>query len=295
MSCTSRTVTRTTLRTTTARHSRGHRSSEKAAAAAGSSSRTTKRPSRRSSSEPAVRAQSSPSRRTIRSTRSPSVGIETKPFYLRKRRPVQGGPAARQLRVPRRLRRPAGSACQRAAQAGWRGGALPHQRRQGEEGRHATSGTGARSTTASPSVYYHVLSGTVKGAAEGDSVEVSFEQSGGPRARATRSPTRSRRSPKNRVLVVAAEDYTGASPVQASRPSLPDLLPRRARRERVGADVYDVDANGRRAPDALGVLFALRRGRLVHGRRHWSRVSLAGARRTSRVSPSTSCTSSATS
>ncbi len=37
-------------------------------------------------------------------------------------------------------------------------------------------------------------------------------------------------------------------------PELPELLPERPGRERQTADVYDVDANGRKAPDALGVL-----------------------------------------
>ena len=45
-------------------------------------------------------------------------------------------------------------------------------------------------------------------------------------------------------------------------------------------DVYDVDANGRVAPDALGVLEPLQRGHLVHGRRrHHPRARMGRGQR----------------
>ena len=46
----------------------------------------------------------------------------------------------------------------------------------------------------------------------------------------------------------------------------------------VKADVYDVDARGRTAPDRLGVLEPLRRGHLVHGQRHRHAQSRPGGR-----------------
>jgi hypothetical protein len=60
----------------------------------------------------------------------------------------------------------------------------------------------------------------------------------------------------NRVLVMAAEDYTGISPVYKSNPRpayLSYYLDALAAAGH-GADVYDVDANEREAPSALGVL-----------------------------------------
>ncbi len=56
------------------------------------------------------------------------------------------------------------------------------------------------------------------------------------------------------MLVVAAEDYTGASPVQAPGPHYLSYYLDALAANGIGADVYDVDAMGRKAPDALGVL-----------------------------------------
>ena len=58
----------------------------------------------------------------------------------------------------------------------------------------------------------------------------------------------------NKVVVVAAEDYTGASPAQTSGPNYPDYYLDALKANGDHADVYDVDAQGRIAPDALGVL-----------------------------------------
>ena len=58
----------------------------------------------------------------------------------------------------------------------------------------------------------------------------------------------------NRVLVVAAEDYTGASPVQTPGPHYVDTYTDALAANGQQADVYDIDASGRIAPDALGVL-----------------------------------------
>ena len=53
---------------------------------------------------------------------------------------------------------------------------------------------------------------------------------------------------------MAAEDYTGASPVQAGGPNYLGFYQDALDANGTGYDVYDVDARGRTAPDALGVL-----------------------------------------
>jgi len=58
------------------------------------------------------------------------------------------------------------------------------------------------------------------------------------------------------VLVLAAEDYSGISPVYKKN-NTPNYLPYyldALAANGTAADVYDVDANGRQAPSALGVL-----------------------------------------
>ena len=56
------------------------------------------------------------------------------------------------------------------------------------------------------------------------------------------------------MLVVAAEDYSGASPAQGPGPEVPQTFLDALAANGVPADVYDVDARTRTAPDALGVL-----------------------------------------
>src|SRR5262249_28927741 len=101
-------------------------------------------------------------------------------------------------------------------------------------------------------VYYHVVEGRVSGTKAGDEVEVWFE------AKKATSPSFTYHvasETQRKVLVVAAEDYSGASPVQ--RPGGPHYLQYyldALAANGIQADVYDVDANGRTAPDDLGVL-----------------------------------------
>jgi hypothetical protein len=100
-------------------------------------------------------------------------------------------------------------------------------------------------------VYYHVLGGFVRGTKPGDSVKVWFE------SKHEKSPsfTYSAVSETNRrVLVLSAEDYSGASPVQTPGPHYLQYYLDALQANGIQADVYDVDANGRKAPDALGVL-----------------------------------------
>ena len=100
-------------------------------------------------------------------------------------------------------------------------------------------------------VYYHQMRGVVTGTTPGDSVEVWFE-GGGQRSDSFTYQAVS--ESKNRVLVVAAEDYTGASPVQTPGPHFANTYVDALKANGQDADVYDVDAAGRLAPDALGVL-----------------------------------------
>ena len=100
-------------------------------------------------------------------------------------------------------------------------------------------------------VYYHEMRGTVTGTSPGDSVEVWFEGGG---ARSDSFTYQAVSETGNRVLVVAAEDYSGASPVQAAGPHFLQYYLDALAANGVAADVYDVDARGRIAPDHIGVL-----------------------------------------
>jgi hypothetical protein len=106
-------------------------------------------------------------------------------------------------------------------------------------------------------VYYHIVEGVVSGAQPGNSVKVWFKDADGS---ATSEPfTYTLASDTNRsVLIVAAEDYTGISPVYKSNPRPAYLqyylAALRSLATPIEPDVYDVDARGRIAPDELGVL-----------------------------------------
>jgi len=178
-----------------------------------------------------------------------SLGIKTKPFYLKSDDPYKeglpgsnfafkysyGDPQPVQVLAKRSLGAVTakykinGGATRSASTSEWKGG---------EKYKPA-------------SVYYHVMRGTVTGTKPGDKVEVWFEGGG------QKSPsfTYDMISDSNRqMLVVAAEDYSGASPVQA--PGLHHVQPvlDALAANGVTPDVYDVDASTRTAPDALGVL-----------------------------------------
>jgi hypothetical protein len=103
-------------------------------------------------------------------------------------------------------------------------------------------------------VYYHVVKGNVTGTAPGDSVKVWFTGGG----KTSSSFTYKVESDSGRrVLIVAAEDYTGASPAFPPGKTSPDYLSfytDALEANRVDFDVYDVDAHNRTAPDNLGVL-----------------------------------------
>ncbi len=178
-----------------------------------------------------------------------TLGIKTKPFYIRSDDPYKrgipganfafafsyGDPQPVQVLAKRALGavtakyRINGGAVQSKPTSEWTGG---------ERYKPA-------------SVYYHVMRGMVTGTNPGDSVEVWFEGGGQKSESFTyRAVSESGR----RMLVVAAEDYLGASPAQAPGPHYLSYYLDALAANGIAADVYDVDARGRTAPDQLGVL-----------------------------------------
>lgn len=100
-------------------------------------------------------------------------------------------------------------------------------------------------------VHYRIMSGFVTGTSPGDSVEVWFEGGGETSESFTYQAVE---ESDHDVLIMSAEDYTGASPGQASGPNYLDFYEDALAANGTGYDVYDVDARGRIAPDSLGVL-----------------------------------------
>jgi len=100
--------------------------------------------------------------------------------------------------------------------------------------------------------YYRIMSGLVTGTAPGDTVKVWFEGGGESSDSFTYEAVE---ESTDDVLILSAEDYTGASPVQdVTEPKYLDYYEAALEANGTGYDVYDVDARGRTAPDALGVL-----------------------------------------
>ncbi len=102
-------------------------------------------------------------------------------------------------------------------------------------------------------IYFRIMRGTVTGTSPGDVVKVWFE--GGGQTSDSFTYTAKVESSK-RVLVLAAEDYSGISPVykKTTGPSYLSYYLDALAANGIGADVYDVDANARTAPSYLGVL-----------------------------------------
>ena len=103
--------------------------------------------------------------------------------------------------------------------------------------------------------YYRVMQGAVTGTSPGDTVKVWFTGGGASSESFTYQAVN---ESSNDVLVLAAEDYTGASTVPAypagPRPFYLSTYAAALTSNGVGFDVYDVDARSRTAPDSLGVL-----------------------------------------
>jgi Zinc carboxypeptidase/Immune inhibitor A peptidase M6 len=102
-------------------------------------------------------------------------------------------------------------------------------------------------------VYYHVVRGQVTGTDTGDSVKVWF--TGGGQTSDSFTYTVASNSDR-RVLILSAEDYTGASPAKpgVTQPQYLSFYESALAANGVAYDVYDVDAHSRTAPDNLGVL-----------------------------------------
>ncbi len=96
-----------------------------------------------------------------------------------------------------------------------------------------------------------MLRGTVRGTDPGDKVKVWFD---GGREESDSFTYDAVSDSGKRVLVLSAEDYTGASPVQPAGPHYLSYYTDALDANGVAFDVYDVDARGRVAPDNLGVL-----------------------------------------
>jgi hypothetical protein len=177
------------------------------------------------------------------------LGIETKPFYTKSDDPYKGGipgvdfefeysygdPQPVQVLAKRELGRVTlkyrinGGAVRSAPTSEWAGG---------ERFKPAA-------------VHYHEMRGVVTGTSPGDSVEVWFE-GGGERSDSFTYEAVSETG--RRVLVVAAEDYSGVSPAQTPGPHYLGYYLDALEENGFTPDVYDVDARGRTAPDHLGVL-----------------------------------------
>lgn len=102
-------------------------------------------------------------------------------------------------------------------------------------------------------VYYHIMRGQVTGTQPGANVKIWFEGGG----QVSDSFTYTAKVESNaQVLVLAAEDYSGISPVYKKNdaPNYLSYYLDALAANGTAADVYDVDANGRKAPSALGVL-----------------------------------------
>ncbi len=102
-------------------------------------------------------------------------------------------------------------------------------------------------------VYYHRMRAEIPEGRQGDRVEVTFAAGGVQSAPFSYEVASVSGAP---VLVVAAEDYSGANPdyARTDGPSYLDAYTAALREIDLAYDVYDVDANDRLAPSQLGVL-----------------------------------------
>jgi len=179
-----------------------------------------------------------------------SLGIETKPFYIESDDPYKEGvPGANfSFKYSYGDPQPVQVLAKRSI-----GNVTLRYRINGEGTVHSanTQEWEGGERYAPTSVHYREMRGVITGTEPGDRVEVWFE-GGGERSDSFTYEAVSETD--NDVLVVAAEDYTGASPPQAGGPNYLDYYLDALDANDHDADVYDVDALGRTAPDHLGVL-----------------------------------------
>ncbi len=178
-----------------------------------------------------------------------AIGLKTKPFYLDSEDAYKSGLPAVQLSFTKSYGDPQPVAVLAKRSLGrvtakWKVNGGPTRSARTSEW---TGGERYGMT----STYYHQVRGMVTGTKPGDSVQVWFE-GGGRRSESFTYQAVSETG--NRLLVVAAEDYNGASPAQTPGPHYLNYYLDALAANGVDADVYDVDAQGRTAPDALGVL-----------------------------------------
>ncbi len=119
------------------------------------------------------------------------------------------------------------------------------------QSRPTTEWTGGERYGPGNGTYYHVVGGTISGTSPTNSVEVWFEGGGQASDSFTYTAVSESGDP---VLIMAAEDYTGASPGASAGPHFLTYYQDALSDNGIAFDVYDVDANGRTAPDSLGVL-----------------------------------------
>jgi hypothetical protein len=104
-------------------------------------------------------------------------------------------------------------------------------------------------------VYYDRLRGRVRGARQGDEVEVWFTGREAGTRNSSRFTYTVRRNSGADVLILSAENYTGNSPVQdEDGPHYLTYYTDALDELGVDYEIYDVDRMGNRSPDHLGVL-----------------------------------------
>ncbi len=181
-----------------------------------------------------------------------SLGIQTKPLYVKSDDPYKDGvPGANfTFRFSYGDPQPVRVLAKRSLGEV----ALKYRINGGATQTRTTQEWGGGERFSPADVHYRAMNGTVTGTSPGDSVEVWFEGDEGGVVYRSDSFTYQAVSESNRrVLVVAAEDRTGASPVQAPGSYAQFYLDAVADAG-FSADLYDIDARGRTAPDQLGVL-----------------------------------------
>ena len=179
------------------------------------------------------------------------TGIKTKPFYVNSEDPYKSGIPGVQLSFTKSYGDPQPVAVLAKRSLG--NVTVKYRINGGAEHSAPTKEWAGGSSYGQTSTYYHQMRGVVTGTNPGDKVQVWFE-GGGQRGGEFTYDAVSESG--NKVLVVAAEDYTGASPAQTrvTAPKYTKYYPDALAANGQQADVYDIDAAGRLAPDALGVL-----------------------------------------
>ena len=128
----------------------------------------------------------------------------------------------------------------------------------------------------------------VRGTKPGDTVEVWFESK---KAKSDSFTYTAAVESRNKVLILSAEDYTGASPAipGLTEPLYLSYYQDALAANGIGYDVYDVDANGRDGTVGARRPRPLQGRRLVHGRGHHHEGARLGRREHVPHSPQTRC------